>query len=140
MADDDYVEPISGLEINHDLCAQLFAYLSKDCNMRETDAYEGGYSAKLQLTSDKIEGTVELLGMDTISIKVDMPIVKLPGGDYSGIEGELEVPVEPSLNLVRERSEQSVPTITSLESGEQVVKQRRYVRHERAGAATGEKL
>jgi hypothetical protein len=42
---------------------------------------------------------------------------------------DLEIPVEPALNVVRERSGQPVPTLAN-EGGTTEVRQRRYVRRE----------
>lgn len=136
MADGDYVEPLTGEEIINDLCVQLAEHLRRDCNLRDTDSYEGGYSAH-------IKANVQLYGMDTVPVEVALTAGKVQSElPDNVIETELDVPVEPALNIVRERSEQPVPTMTMLESGEQAVRPRRYIRRERvaAGGATGDSL
>jgi hypothetical protein len=141
MAEGDYVEPLTGEEIINDACVQLAEHLRRDCNLRDTDSYEGGYSFKFK-------GTLKLYGMDTTTVEVDVAAGKEQSGEhvYEGpdtvIEAEFEIPQEPALNLVRERSEQPVPTVTTLENGQQEIRQRRYVRREKvaAGGATGENL
>lgn len=139
MADGDYVEPLTGEEIITDACVQLAEHLRRDCNLRDTDSYEGGYSAKIKVS-------LYLYGMDTVAVDVEMAAGAPTGGVYDGpdrvTETEFEVPQEQALNLVRERSEQPVPTVTNLENGQQEIRQRRYVRREKvaAGGATGESL
>jgi len=135
MADGDYVEPLSGEEIVTDVCNQLAESLRRDCNLRESDAYEGGYSAR-------IKATIQLYGMDTMTVEVEVPIGKPQENPDRVVDTEFDIPVETALNVVRERSEQPVPTLTQLETGEAIVRPRRYVRREKmvAGGATGESL
>lgn len=141
MADGDYVEPLTGEEIITDACALLAEHLRKDCNLRDTDSYEGGYAAKIKIS-------LSLYGMDTVAVEMEVAAGKPQKADaYSGpdsaVETDLNIPVEPALNLVRERSEQPVPVISALESGEQTIRPRRYVRRDKmvtAGGATGEVL
>jgi hypothetical protein len=122
MAEDDYVEPLSGEEIVIDLCSQLAEKLRNDCNLRESDSYQGGYSAKITVH-------LEAYGMDTATVDAQVVTGKPQDSPDELLDTEYEIPVEPALNVVRERSEQPVPTLAD-EGGQQVVKQRRYVRRD----------
>jgi hypothetical protein len=118
----DFVEALSGEEIVIDLCSQLAEKLRKDCNLRESDSYQGGYMAKITVH-------LEAYGMDTAT--VDATVATGTEQDHPDelLDAEYEIPVEPLLNVVRERSEQPVPTLAE-EGGQPVVKSRRYVRRE----------
>jgi len=132
MAEDDYVEPLSGEEIIVDLCEQIAAKLRADCNLRDSDAYSSGYSAKIAIH-------LEAYGMDTAIVEAEVTAGKVQDDPDELLHTELEIPVEPALNMVRERSDQPVPTMTT-EAGEPVVKPRRYARsqYKAMGVATGE--
>jgi hypothetical protein len=134
MADGDYVEPLTGEEVIIDLCAQIAEKLRSDCNLRASDSYQGGYSARATVH-------VECYGMDTATVDVQVTTGKPQENPDELIDITIEVPVETALDQVRERSEQPVPTLSN-EGGEEVIRPRRYVRRERvvAGGATGEAL
>jgi len=117
---DEYVEGLTGEEIIIDLCSQLAEKLRKDCNLRETDCYHGGYSAKIKI---HLEG----YGMDTVTVEAEVSTGKEQVNPDELIDTEYEIPVEPALNKVRERSDQPVPTLSN-EGGQPVIKPRRYVR------------
>jgi hypothetical protein len=134
-SDTDYVEPLSGEEIVIDLCDQIAAKLRADCNLRPSDAYSGGYSAKIEIH-------LEAYGMDTAVVDA----VVVTGEQKEETPDEilvttLDIPVEPGLNMVRERSSQPVPTLTN-EGGTPEIRPRRYVRSavKTLGGATGEAL
>jgi hypothetical protein len=134
-SDTDYVEPLSGEEIVIDLCEQIAAKLRSDCNLRPSDAYSGGYSAKIKIH-------LEAYGMDTSVVEAEVVTGEQKEETPDEIlVTDLEVPVEPGLNVVRERSSQPVPTLTN-EGGVPEVKPRRYVRGATKimGGATGEAL
>ena len=137
MENEDYTQALSGEEVVIDACSRLAEFLRRDCNLRESDAYEGGYSGVIKVS-------LKLYGMDTIEVSGEVPFtVGKPQGDPDNvIEADFEIPVEPALNVVRERSDQPVPTMTILETGEQIIRPRRYVRREKVsmGGATGEML
>jgi hypothetical protein len=117
---EEYVEPVSGEEIVIDLCAQIAEKLRADCNLRESDAYSGGYMAKVSIH-------LEAYGMDTATVDAQVATGKAQENPDELVDTTYEVPVEPALNKVRERSGQPVPTLSN-EGGQQVVKPRRYVR------------
>ncbi len=142
MEQDDYVEGLTGDEIVNDILEQVEAKLRGDCNLRGSDAYDGGY-----------EGTVEvrlkLRGFDLAEIQKTMVVgapasVTLTGGTETGredaevketdVEVRVEIPLEPRLNMVRERSGQGVPTATRDEAGQVVVKKRHYARKDTSKA------
>lgn len=133
MPEGDYVEPLTGEEIIIDLCSQLAGKLRKDCNLRDTDSYSGGYHAKLTVR-------LEAYGMDTATVEAEVETgVEKPEPDER-VDITLDIPVEEALNDVRERSEQPVPTLTMV-GGEPVVRPRRYVKQAKVGGgATGEVL
>lgn len=120
---DEYVEPISGEEIVVDVCSQLAEKLRSDCNLRTTDAYSGGYYAKISIH-------LEAYGMDRVEVDAEATVGKQKDNPDELLDTTYEVPVEPALNMVRQRSDQPVPTLTA-EQGEPVVKPRRYVRSEK---------
>jgi hypothetical protein len=117
---DDYVEPLSGEEIIIDLCDQIAAKLRSDCNLRPSDAYSGGYSAKVTVH-------LEAYGMDTATVDASVSTGTLQDDPDELIDTTYEIPVETALNTVRERSDQPVPTLAEVE-GKQEVRPRRYVR------------
>jgi hypothetical protein len=117
---DEYVEPLSGEEIVIDLCSRIAEKLRADCNLRESDAYSGGYMAKVTVH-------LEAYGMDTANVDVAVVTGKPQDTPDELLDTEYEIPREEALNKVRERSDQPVPTLTS-EGGQPVVKQRRYVK------------
>lgn len=127
----DYVEGLTGEEIINDVLAQVEAKLRGDCNLREVDAYQGGYEGTVQVN-------LKLRGLDTSEIKQEI-IVSAPASvTFNGSTGEpveekvveetVEIPLEPRLNVVRERSGQDVPTLSKDENGAPVVKKRHYAR------------
>jgi hypothetical protein len=118
---DEYVEALSGEEVIIDLCSQLAERLRRDCNLRPSDAYPSGYRGNIRVH-------LELFGMDQVSVEAEIPIsVGKPEGTADRvIDEEVEIAQEPALNLVRERSDQPVPTLAN-EGGELVTRPRRYV-------------
>jgi hypothetical protein len=132
---DEYVEPISGEEIVIDLCSLLAEKLRADCNLRSTDAYSGGYYAKVSIH-------LEAYGLDTVEVNAEVATGKQQDQPDELLSTTIEIPVEPALNMVRERSDQPVPTLTN-EGGVVEVRPRRYVRGDKKvaqGGATGETL
>jgi hypothetical protein len=131
MAEGDYVEPLTGTEIRNDLLFHIDEKLARDCNLRETDSYAGGYHAKVSIE-------LEAYGMDTALVTRTVEVGTARPDPDERVETTLEVPVEPALNAVRERSDQPVPTLTTV-GGEPEVRQRRYVKRG-GGGATGERV
>jgi hypothetical protein len=123
MAEDNYVEPLTGEEIIVDLCELIAAKLRKDCNLRDTDAYHGGYSAKVTIH-------LEAYGMDAVTVEALVEAGKPQSNPDELVDTELVVPVEPALDQVRERSSQPVPTLTIDSGGKPLVRPRRYARRE----------
>ncbi len=135
MEQDDYVEGLTGEEIINDVLDQVEKKLRGDCNLRETDAYTGGYEGS-------IEVRLKLRGLDTAEVNRTI-IVGAPATvardplaeattDETAVDVLVDIPLEPRLNLVRERSGQGVPTLTKDEDGQAVIKKRRYARKEAA--------
>jgi len=137
--DTGYVEPLSGEEVVIDLCSQIADKLRQNCDLRPVDAYGGGYAAQVSIR-------VQAFGMDTAEIVTEVNVGKLkenldPEKDRE-VKTIVDVPVEPALDHVRQRSEQQVPTLTT-EEGRPTIKQRRYLRKgsvPQGGGATGEEL
>lgn len=129
--EDDYVEGLTGEEIIVDVLEQVAAKLRGDCNLREADAYTGGYDGWVELH-------LNLRGLDLA--KVDSRVIvgapattMLAGpGEYEAemetktVDTVVEIPLETKLNLVRERSGQDIPTLGKDEDGRPVVKKRHY--------------
>lgn len=120
MAEGDFVEPLTGEEIINDLCSLIAAKLRGDCNLRESDAYAGGYSATIKIH-------LEAYGMDTATVEAEVATGKQQENPDELIDTTLEVPVEPALDAVRERSDQPVPSL-ALDSNAPPTRQRRYGR------------
>jgi hypothetical protein len=126
VAEGDYVEGLTGEEIINDVLDQLGRKLHGDCNLRETDAYPGGYEGE-------IEYHLRLRGMDTAEVKATV-IVGSPrtglneNAEVKTADGRVEIALEPELNVVRQRSDQGVPTLSKDENGHPIVKKRHYQR------------
>jgi len=135
MADGDYVEPLTGEEILIDLCSLIADKLRKDCNLRDTDSYGGGYFAKVTIH-------LEAYGLDTAMVDAEVATGRQLAEPDLAADVTLEVPVEEALDQVRERSDQPVPTLAAVEGGPPEVRPRRYVRRQTVvgGGATGESL
>ena len=128
--EDDYVEGLTGEEIINDVLDQVAEKLRNNCNLREADAYTGGY-----------EGTVDvhlkLRGFDLAEVKVKVEVKRPAETEQSGeieeteLDEHVEIALEPRLNLVRERSGQEIPSLGKDENGHAVVKKRRYARKQR---------
>lgn len=135
MEQDDYVEGLTGEEIINDILDQVEKKLRGDCNLRETDAYTGGYEGSVDVR-------VKLRGLDTAEVNRTIivsapataardPLAETPAEETS-VNVHVEIPLEERLNLVRERSGQGVPTATKNEEGQTVIKKRRYARQNNA--------
>ena len=132
--EDDYVEGLTGEEIIEDLLDQIANKLHGDCNLRATDSYTGGYDGW-------VEVHLNLHGLDKSTIKARITIGKdTDDPDAEMVDARVDIPVEPRLNVVRERSGQDVPTLAKNEEGKVVVKKRHYARHQPGGGAMGDSL
>lgn len=137
MEPEEYVEGLSGEEIINDVLDQVEAKLRGDCNLRANDSYDGGYDGW-------VEVHLKLRGFDAIEVKQKLIVSAPPSATYQGETGSgeqsaaiagstvttrIDIPLEPRLNVVRERSGQGVPTLTKEEeTGQTVVKKRHYAR------------
>ena len=131
MEQDDYVEGLTGEEIINDILDQVETKLRGDCNLRETDSYTGGYDGR-------VEVHLNLHGLDVAEIKHKIVVSAPASATYAGTEEApaeettidvcVDIPLEPRVNLVRERSEQDVPTLGKDETGATVVRKRHYAR------------
>ncbi len=132
--EDDYVEGLTGEEIIEDLLDQVATKLRGDCNLRDTDSYTGGYDGW-------VEVHLNLHGLDTASVKTKIVFgVKTEDPDAEEAIVRVDIPLEPRLNLVRERSGQDVPTLAKDDEGKTVVKKRHYAKRNFGGGTTGESL
>jgi hypothetical protein len=132
--EDDYVEGLTGEEIINDLLDQVAEKLRGDCNLREMDAYTGGYDGSVKVH-------LNLRGLDTAEVKVDVhvsapaetgfPAVGDPSIVETAVDDDVEIALEPHLNVVRERSGQDVPTLGKDEEGAVVVKKRHYAKKQK---------
>lgn len=139
--EDDYVEGLTGEEIIVDMLDQVAAKLRNDCNLRETDAYQGGYDGW-------VEVHLNLRGLDLAKVDNKVIVNAPASATYKGlqeheagikaesapeitkktVDAMVEIPLETKLNVVRERSGQDVPTLSKDESGRPVVKKRHYAK------------
>lgn len=127
--DDGYVEGLTGEEIINDVLAQVEAKLRSDCNLREMDAYLGGYDGTVHVQ-------LNLRGVDLAEVKRDIIVSAPADATFSGdapvkentVDVQVDIAPEPRLNVVRERSGQDVPTLSKDENGAVVVKKRHYAR------------
>ncbi len=135
---DGFVTPLSGEEIIEDVLDQIGKKLRTDCNLRSSDAYSGGYEGKVTIS-------LTLRSLDTATVQMEVPIVpdanaEVPNQDeYTqrevNIEAEAEIPLEPNLDEVRERSGQGVPIQTMDPTTQQpVTKKRNYARRSEGSA------
>lgn len=132
--EDDYVEGLTGEEIINDLLDQVAEKLRGDCNLREMDAYTGGYDGSVKVH-------LNLRGLDTAVVKIDVPVSAPASEDFptdddspivdTEIDADVEIALEPRLNVVRERSGQDVPTLGKDEEGAVVVKKRHYAKKQK---------
>ena len=132
--EDDYVEGLTGEEIINDLLDQVAEKLRGDCNLREMDAYTGGYDGSVKVH-------LNLRGLDTAVVKIDVPVSAPASEDFptdgdspivdTEIDADVEIALEPHLNVVRERSGQDVPTLGKDEEGAVVVKKRHYAKKQK---------
>lgn len=131
--ENEYVEGLSGEEIINDVLEQVASRLRNNCNLRLIDCYMGGY-----------EGTVEvhlkLHGFDLTEIKSSIAVSVPASPACAGTGGEIqhteitehvEIPLEPRLNLVRERSDQGIPSLGKDANGQAAIKKRRYIRSDK---------
>lgn len=129
------VMPLNGEEILEDVLDQIAKKLRTDCNLRSSDAYSGGYSGKVTVS-------LLLMSVDNASVAMEIPISSTSeplSDEYAtreqNIEAEVDIPVEPNLDEVRERSGQGVPVQTlDPTTGASVTKKRNYARRAEGGA------
>lgn len=129
------VMPLNGEEILEDVLDQIAKKLRTDCNLRSSDAYSGGYSGKVTVS-------LLLMSVDNASVAMEIPISSTSdplSDEYAtreqNIEAEVDIPVEPNLDEVRERSGQGVPMQTlDPTTGVSVTKKRNYARRAEGGA------
>lgn len=108
-----YIPALNGEELIQDLCGLIAEKLRTDCNLRPIDGYAGGYKATVKIH-------IEAFGLDSAVVDYEVSADETgPGEDADNpvdlmspdvdLDTELEIPVEPDLSLVRERSQQVAP-------------------------------
>ena len=126
MPDEDYVEGLTGEEIINDMLEQVGSKLRGDCNLRDMDSYPGGYDGW-------VEVHLNLHALDTSEVRTKITIgIPQDDPEQKTVDAKVEIPLEPHVNLVRERSGQDVPTLTKGENGQPVVKKRHYAKRQAA--------
>ena len=138
MADLNIIPALSGEEIVNDLCGLIADKLRNDCNLRPIDGYSGGYKAKVSIH-------IEAFGLDAAEINYEVEADETISAQDSenpfdepdvNLDTELEVPVEPDLSVVRDRSNQiaadfeAKPEITA--DGPVMPQKRKYSRRLKA--------
>jgi len=139
---ENYVEGLSGSEIIIDVLSQVEARLQNDCNLRHSDSYPGGYEGEVTVR-------LKCYGLDSSDVVMTVPIksekVTRPSSENqlveTAVDETVKIPVDPALDMVRERSGQPIPTMSRDESGQPKTNYRRYAKHPpTGGGATGESL
>jgi hypothetical protein len=97
------VMPLTGEEIITDVLRHVEWRLRNDCNLRESDAYAGGYDGKIDIK-------LNCHGLDVSKVEVEVGIGK-PVVDAGAvvIAETIDVPLEEDLDKVRQRSGQESP-------------------------------
>lgn len=114
-------QPLTGEEIITDLLESIAERLRANCNLRPSDSYSRGYSAKAELH-------IECYGLDVA--KVDTVVVvgeQQDDVDLELVKEKIDIPLEENLNTVRERSGQEDGPNLQMGQQPQPVK-RRYAR------------
>ena len=106
----NYTNPLGGHEVVADVLAQIKKRLATDCNLRATDGYSGGYAGTVTIK-------LKLHAVRISEVEMEIPIVQSHEITASGpdafppedvepveIEEEIEIPLEPNLEEVRERT------------------------------------
>lgn len=134
MPDATFVQPLSGSEIVEDLISQIRKKLQATGDLRSTDSYPRGYSAKFNFH-------VECYGLDTVNLDGEVAVgAHRDDPETVIVEGSNDVPHEPELNAVRQRSEQDTPVLAKTADGGETVQmqKRRYAPRVRVPAPTVE--
>jgi hypothetical protein len=99
---DEYgIQGLNGSQITDDACGQLRKRLLGDCNLRPTDSYSRGYSAKITYEVKCYGLDVETVtGEFTIGTDQDDPEAEV-------VDGEVVIEQEEDLSDVRERLQQA---------------------------------
>lgn len=139
-----FIPALNGEEVIQDFCGAIAEKLRQDCNLRAIDGYSGGYKATAKIH-------IECFGLDSATVDYEVetdetipdPENPLQEPDEV-IDIEVDIPVEPDLSLVRDRSNQIAgdfemkPTVEMTEEGPVDVTQpqkRKYTRRLKALAA-----
>ena len=125
------VQPLTGEEIIVDLLETIAERLRANCNLRASDSYSRGYSAKVELN-------IECYGLDMAKVETQVVIGDQQDDvDLELVKEKIDIPLEENLNTVRERSgQEDGPT---LQIGEpQQPQKRRYARRIPGAAAQTE--
>lgn len=125
----EIVTGLSGPEIKKDYLSQLSTRLDRDCNLRDSDSYNRGYSGW-------IEYHLECYGLDTVVVEGKVSIgTPQEDPDAEIAHGKIEIAKEEDLGVVRDRidensdkpAEEEEPTLAQDHEG-QTVNKRRYNR------------
>jgi|ERR1700677_165977 len=145
----NFTDPISGSEVVADVLAQIKKRLATDCNLRATDGYSGGYSGTITVS-------LKLHAVRISEVEMTIPITApaLPSPDAFPLEEiepveideVIEIPIEPNLREVRERtvennSEPTEETALAVEGEEPETgtrQKRKYTRRALAGVGAVE--
>lgn len=154
MPVESLVVGLSGEEIIVDVLDQVEKALRKDCNLRATDSYGQGYSGKVTVElkligmdavsvnvssavaptkeAEKIvaEKQAEAKAEAEAAVAAGEPIPEPVEHVETPVEikAEIEIPQEPDVNAVRERSGQGVPVESVNSEGKPEIKRRKYVK------------
>lgn len=154
MPVESLVVGLSGEEIIVDVLDQVEKALRKDCNLRATDSYGRGYSGKVTLelsligmdavsvnvsTSLAPTKEAEKIVAEKQAEAEEAALLSTMAGEGLPepvehverpieVKAEIEIPQEPDVNAVRERSGQGVPVESVSPEGKPEIKRRKYVK------------
>lgn len=132
MPNEGFVMPLSGEEIINDVLLHVETKLRTDCNLRDTDAYSGGYDGVIDIK-------LNLHGLDVSRAEVTVDLgTPVDDPEANVLEEKIEIEHETDLDAVRERSEQEVPVQTLDSTGKHEIKGRKFARRQAVGAAIDE--
>ena len=107
----NFTNPLGGHEVVADVLAQIKKRLATDCNLRATDGYSGGYSGTVTIK-------LRMHAVRTSEVDMEIPITAPQSApkpesfapeDLEPVEIDetIDIPLEPNLKEVRERTEQN---------------------------------
>jgi hypothetical protein len=131
VAETEFVAGLSGLEIINDVLGQVRKALESSCDLRESDNYGRGYSAKVTLSLQLFDMDVAKIESETILQPTKELLAKTPetpedadGRDVK-VEVTIDIPETTDLSAVRDRINEPEPPAPEMSTDGIVVPHRR---------------